>query len=136
MKLVSEEVLDRLLPNHPVVSGVDRETILADTSALIDLHVRQASFIVQSGLLVLALLFRVWMLLAKLLGWDVAIALDRWEACTFDPGRSFLRLARSLAVFSYLEHPLILRRMGLRPIPEQQAHFRQKRLKALKAGAA
>lgn len=136
MYLVPEQVLDRFLPSYPAVSAVDREAILADTATLIRSHIRQASFLVQGGLLALALVFRVWMLLAHVLGWDPDLAMGRWITLTGDPGRSFLRLARSLAVFSYLEHPLVLRRMGLRQVPEQQAHFRQKRLKTAKAGAS
>lgn len=133
MNLVSDQTLDVLLPTYPAVRGVDREEVLADTAKFLRGHIHNASLLVQAGLAVLSLAFRCWMLLGRLLGWDPVRAMERWEALTGDPGRSFLRLVRSLAVLSYLEHPYVLRRLGMAQLPDQQALFRQKRFKSIGA---
>lgn len=124
MRLVSKQILDMLLPSYPLLKASERTRILADTEHFLSGHIRNASFVVRAGVLALSLAFRAWMGLARTLRWSPIVAMNRWEVLAGDPGRSFLRLVRSLAVLFFLEHPLVLHALGMPQVRDQQAEFR------------
>lgn len=133
MKLCSAETLDLIMPRYPAIGAAVRRQVLADTASFLHAQVRAAPAHVRLGVVALGLGFRTWMAAASVLRRDPAAALERWDSLGGGPGRAYLRLLRSLAVLSYLEHPLVLGGLGMPQVPEQQARFR--RLRAQSAPA-
>lgn len=127
MKLCSAATLDEIMPRYPVVGAAARRQILRDTAVFLRAQVQGAPAHVRLGVMGLGLGFRAWMLAAALLGRNPAAALERWERLIGEPGRAYVRLLRSLAVLSYLEHPLVLGALGMAQVPDQQAKFRRLR---------
>ncbi len=135
MKLCSAETLDQIMPRYPAIGAAARRQVLADTEHFLRAQVRGAPAHVRLGVVALGFGFRTWMAAAAALGRYPAMALERWDSLSGGPGRAYLRLLRSLAVLSYLEHSLVLGGLGMAQVPEQQARFRRLRAQSASATA-
>jgi len=134
MMFLSPRLADALLPQYPELS---REEFAAVRNHAIDYTtgaVRSAPAHVRFGVMGLSLALAVWLIVNARRPGDVARALGQWEKLTGTPGRALLRLMRTLALFGFLEHPLVLAKLGVPQVTDRQASFRA--LRALQISAA
>jgi hypothetical protein len=100
-----------------------QDNLINETARFVRDEVMLAPFHLRAGIVVFALLFNLWLAIARLGGLSTVTAATRWEKFGA-PMRSLTRLIRSLALLYFCEHPAVLEKQGVLTAKRRQEIFR------------
>ena len=133
-----DSMVASLLPAFPVMPSNERELAVREAARFVRHELRLAPFHIRLPLRVLAVGLGSCYVIARMGSrgdkaaagaWPRAVAW--WCAIGGAPAQSHLRLLRSLALLAFLEHPLVLVRLGAPDTPQRQLLFRARRRQML-----
>jgi hypothetical protein len=132
--ILSARLIESLMPEFPALPEAEATLVRGDVMQFVELELRIAPAYLRAVTAVLGLVFSVFAALPGTSGGGRttrAVTLCQW--LMGPPGRTYLRLIRSLAVLAFLEHPVVQETIGAPSTADRHDRYRAKRDEVLRS---
>jgi hypothetical protein len=129
MHIAWTSLIEDLLPRWPELDAAERERVAADCQHFVTRHIGMAPPYVRLGVVGLMTAFWAYAGLRRATGArdGLAAMLDGFCRLPIPMVANLDRLLRTSAMIGYLDHPMVLAKLGEERPDEHQARFRQLR---------